>query len=154
MAYTQEIGDYLVPIIPLATSDAGVMQEMDIGAASADHGEMLCVRRAFVLRLKFTLVGELAGGSSVAPTVVFTKRPTPLSATAESVIGTLIIPDATAVGKTLYLDVDPVNLSVGDSVEISHTIGTGTPTGQGYWSMDLEPDPEDARNESDMIKSA
>lgn len=154
MAYTEEIGSYLVPIIPLATTDAGVLQEVDIGAASADHGEMLCVRRCFVTQLKFTMVGELAGGTSVAPTVVFKKRPTPLSATGETTIGTLTIPDATAIGKTLFKDVTPVNLEAGDSMEIAHTIGTGTPTGQGYWSVVIEPDPEDARNESDMIASA
>ena len=154
MAYTEEIGNYLIPNIPLATTTAGVLREMDIGAASADHGEMICVRRCFVTRLKFTVVGELAGGSSVAPNVVFTKRPTPLSATGETAIGTLIVPDATAIGKTVFKDIDPINLVVGDSVEIAHVIGTGTPTGQGFWSLDIEPDPEDVRNESDMIESA
>jgi len=154
MAYTEEIGDYLTPIIPLATTDAGVMQEMDIGAASADHGEMLCTRRCQVARLQFTLVGELAGGTVTAPTVVFTRRPTPLSATAEVALGTLTIPDATAIGKTLFKDIDPVTLNVGDSMELAHTVGSGTPTGQGYWSVRVIPMPEDPRNESDMIKSA
>lgn len=154
MAYTEEAGTYLIPNIPLATTTAGVLREMDIGAASADHGEMICVRRCFVTRLKFTLVGEAAGGSGTAPTVVFTKRPTPLSATGETAIGTLTIPDGTAIGKTVYKDVTPVNLAVGDSVEIAHTVGVTGPTGIGFWSIDIEPDPEDARNESDMIASA
>jgi len=154
MAYTEEIGDYLVPNIPLATTTAGVLREMDIGAASADHGEMLCVRRCMVARAKFTLVGEAAGGSATAPTVVFTRRPTPLSATGEVVIATLTIPDTTAVGKTVFKDFDPVTLEVGDSVEIAHTVGVTGPTGQGFWSLKLIPMPEDARNEGDMIESA
>lgn len=154
MAYTEEIGNYLIPNIPLATTTAGVLREMDIGAASANHGEMLCVRRCQVKRVQFTLVGELAGGSSVAPTVVFTRRPTPLSATGEVVIATLTIPNATAIGKQVFKDFDPVTLEVGDSIEIAHTIGTGTPTGQGFWSVKIEPMPEQAVNESDMIESA
>lgn len=154
MAYTEEIGRYLVPIIPLATTDSGVLQEVDIGAASADHGEMLCVRRCQVARTQFTLTSEAAGGSATAPTVIFTRRPTPFSATGEVVVNTLTIPDGTAVGKMVFKDFDPVTLEVGDTLEISHTVGITGPTGQGVWSVKIIPMPEDARNESDMIESA
>jgi len=154
MAYTEEVGPYLVPNIPLATTDAGVLQTMDIGASSADHGEMLCVRACTIQKLKFTLTGEAAGGSSTAPTVVFTKRPTPLSSTGESAVGTLTIPDGTAVGKTVFKNVTPVNLDVGDSLEIAHTIGAGSPTGQGHWSVDVCPTPDTAANEPDMLESS
>lgn len=145
---------FFVPIIPLALNAAEVLKEMDIGAASADHGELLCVRSCRVVELMFTLVGELAGGTSVAPRVIFTKRPTPLSATSEAIVGTVIVPDATAIGKTVYLPVTPVKFAVGDSMELSHVIGTGTPTGQGYYSFMCEEDPEVAGNNSDMILSA
>ena len=146
-------GKYLVPNIPLATTTAGVLREMDIGASSADHGEYVCIKPCRIKRIGFIMTGEVAGGTSVAPTVVFTKRPTPLSATAESAIGTLTIPDATAVGKVVYKDVD-VALAVGDSVELAHTVGTGTPTGMGHPFLECEDDPEVAGNNSDMIESA
>jgi len=152
--YSDSVGNYFMPNIPLAVTTAGVLLEMDIGAASADHGEMLCVQACKVTRLKFFVVGELAGGTSAAPTVIFKKRPTPLSATSETTLGTLTIPDATAVGKVIYKDIDPISFSVGDSVEISHTVGTGTPTGKGFWSFDVVEDPEYVANESDMIASA
>jgi len=145
---------YFVPIITLAQNAAEVLKEMDIGASSADHGELVCVKPCRIVQLQFTLTSEVAGGTSVAPRVVFTKRPTPLSATSEAVVGTVIVPDATAVGKTVYLAIEPVNFAVGDSMELSHVIGTGTPTGQGVYSYICEDDPEMPANNSDMIASA
>lgn len=153
--YTEKglASNFMIPNIPLADGTAGVLEEMDIGAASADHGEMLCTRACVVDRLQFTVVGEAASGTTTAPTVVFTKRPTPLSATAESVIGTVIVPSGTAIGATIFLDV-AVNLAVGDSVEISHTIGVGTPTGIGFWSMHCSDKPESDGENSELTVSA
>lgn len=145
---------FFKPNIPLAVTDSGVYQEMDIGASSADHGEVVCVRPCVVKQLLFIMTGEVAGGTSVAPTVIFTKRPTPLSSSGEAVIGTLTIPNATAVGKVVYKNITPVKFNVGDSVEISHTIGTGTPTGQGHWAMVCEESPEEPGNNTDMVESA
>ena len=155
MSYTQagNLLNFFMPNIPLATTDAGVMQEIDIGAASADHGEYVCYKACTVQRLLFALTGEAAGGSATAPTVVFTKRPTPLSATGEEVVGTLTIPDTTAVGKVVYKEVD-VNFGVGDSIEISHTVGVTGPTGQGHATIEASETPEDPRSESDMVLSA
>jgi hypothetical protein len=154
MSYVNQKSGYLIPNIPLATTDAGVLKEMDIGASSADHGEMICVRPCKVVGLQFIVVGEIVGGTTTAPTVVFTKRPTPLSATSESAIGTLTIPDTTAIGVTVYKEVTPVSLAVGDSVEISHTVGVGSPTGKGFWELVLVDDPEDPSNNTGMLESA
>lgn len=141
MSYAQSGGllNYFVPNIPLATTTAGVVREMDIGAASADHGEYICIKPCKLKRTGFVMVGELAGGTTTAPTVVFTKRPTPLSATGEAVASTLTIPDATAVGSTIYEDLtSEVLFDIGDSIEISHTVGVGTPTGIGFPFMEFE----------------
>lgn len=146
--------NFFVPIITLAQNAAEVLKEVDIGASSADHGELLCVRPCRVVRLMFTLTSELAGGTSAAPYVVFTKRPTPLSASGEAIIDTVICPDATAIGKTVYVDCTPTAFAIGDSMEISHVVGTGTPTGQGVYSFICEEDPETADNNSDMVESA
>ena len=155
MSYERSAGldAYFKPVIALATTTAGVLREMDIGAASADHGEYICIKPCIVKRVMFSLVGELAGGTSVAPTVIFKKRPTPLSATNESAVGTITIPDATAIGKVVYKEVN-VQFEVGDSMEISHTVGTGTPTGMGYASAECMECPEVPANMSDMIESA
>lgn len=146
---------YMVPNIPVALNAAEVLKEIDIGASSADHGEFICVRPCTVTKLGFVVAGEVVGGTSAAPTVVFTKRPTPLSSSGEAAIGTLTIPDTTAVGKVVYKNLStPVALAVGDSVEISHTVGTGSPTGMGIAFMICEEDPEYDGNNTDMVASA
>lgn len=146
---------FFTPIITLAQNAAEVLKEQDIGASSADHGELLCFRHCRVEQLLFALTSEAASGTTTAPTVIFTKRPTPLSATSESVIGTLTIPSGTAIGKVVYKTLtDPVEMNVGDTVELSHTVGVGTPTGQGVYGFICAEFPETPANESDMIASA
>lgn len=143
--------NFFVPNIPLANNAAEVLKEVDIGAASADHGELICVRSCYVTQIGFVLTGEAASGTSVAPTVLFKKRPTPLSATGESDVGTLTVASGTAIGKVVYENITPVAFAVGDSMEISHVIGTGTPTGMGHYYFICDEDPEVAGNNSDMV---
>ena len=157
MSYVKSNGAHLAffqPIITLAQNAAEVLKEVDIGASSADHGELVCVKACKVYAAQFTLTSEVAGGTSVAPRVIFTKRVLPLSASGEAIVATVICPDATAVGKTVYKEFEPVAFAVGDSMEISHVVGTGTPTGQGVYSFLCFEDPEQAANNSDMIASA
>jgi hypothetical protein len=156
MSYAQSgnILNYFIPNIPLATTTAGVMREMDIGAASADHGEMICVKACTINLLGFMPVGELAGGTTTAPTVVFTKRPTPLSATAEAVVSTLTVPDATAIGSAIVDSDLAVDMEVGDSLEIAHTVGVGTPTGIGFWFGEASDKPEVIGNNSEVTETA
>ena len=140
---------YFVPNIPLATTTAGVVREMDIGAASADHGEYICIKPCILKRTGFIAVS----GTTTAPTVVFTKRPTPLSATSESGASTLTIPSGTAIGSAIYEDVN-VAFAVGDSLEIAHTVGVGTPTGMGFAFGECSDDPEEAGNNSELTATA
>jgi hypothetical protein len=152
--YANELSHGLKPIIPAATTDAGVMKEMDLGEAAADHGELLCVRPCTVHKLLFTVTSEAVVGTTTPPTVIFTKRLTPFSATGEEVIGTLTIPDGTAVGATIELNVQ-VDLEVGDTVELSHTQGVGgTPAGQGTYDLNLSYKPEDSRENSEVSTTA
>jgi len=157
MAYPQSGGalNFFVPNLPLATTTtAPVLLEVDIGASSADHGEMICIKACTMRLAGFIMVGELAGGTSVAPQVIFTHRPTPLSATGEVVASTLIIPDTTAVGKAIVDSDLAVEFAVGDSLEISHVIGTGTPTGKGFWFAEFEDSPEVIGNNADLSETA
>lgn len=145
---------FFVPNILLAQNAAEVLKAMDIGAASADHGELLCVKNCKVVAVQFTATEEAVSGTSVAPEVVFTKRPTPLSSSGEAVVKSLTVPSGTAIGKTVVAFIEPVEFAVGDSMELSHVIGTGTPTGIGLYSFICEDCPEDYRNNSDMIIDA
>ena len=145
---------FFVPNIKLAENAAEVLKCIDIGAASAVAGEYLCVEPCRILSFQFTLTEEAAGGSTTAPTVVFKKHPTPLSSTGSSTLATLTIPDTTAIGKTVYKLITPANMAVGDSIEVSWTVGVGSPTGQGLASFICEEDPEVAGNNSDMVASS
>lgn len=128
---------------------------IDIGAASANAGELSCVVPCSVHQVQFHVTDEVAGGTSVAPQVIFTKRPTPNSATSESVVATLTIPDATAVGAVIYTELSsPIDFEVGDVMEISHVIGTGTPTGQGIAAFVCAHRAEVPANMSDMSASS
>jgi hypothetical protein len=146
--------DFFMPNIPLATTTAGVMREIDVGAASADHGEYICFRPCVMRKAAFIVVGEVIGGTTGAPTVVFTHRPTPLSATGEVVASTLTLPDTTAIGQVIVDSDLAVAFAVGDSVEIAHTIGTGTPTGMGFPFAEFDYDPETVGNNTDVTETA
>lgn len=145
---------YFVPQIKIAENAAEVLKVMDIGATSADHGELICTKQCLVRQLQFTLTEEAASGTSVAPTVIFTKRPTPNSATAESVVGIVTVASGGGIGKTYYKAIEPIVFAVGDSMELSHVIGTGTPTGIGVYSFICEDDFETPANNADMVASA
>jgi len=149
MAYPQS-GALLSYFAPDAAAPVIVI---DIGASSTDAGELSCVKPCKVKQLQFHVTDEVVAGTTTAPTVVFTRRPTPNSATGEVVVGTLTIPSGTAVGKVLYKDVD-VSFDTGDVLEISHTIGVGSPTGQGIAQAICEDNAETPANMSDMIASA
>lgn len=154
--YTEKGGllNFFAPNIPFATTTSGVLREIDIGGSSATHGEYVCFRPCTVRQFSFAVTGEDVSGTSVAPTVVFKKHPTPLSATGSSTICTLTVPSGTAVGKVVYKNITPVDFAVGDSIEISWTIGTGTPTGMGHVAAECDYDPEKETNNTDMIASA
>lgn len=154
--YTQQADmlAFFVPNLALASADGGVMKAVDIGAASGNHGEYLCVKACRVAQLQFTATEEAVSGTTTAPTVVFTKRPTPLSASGASAVGTLTVPSGMAIGKTCYKEIDPIEFQVGDSMHIAWTVGVGTPTGIGLVSFVANESPETAGNNSDMVESA
>lgn len=152
MAYPQSgnMLNYFIPNVPLA--DAGtvdVMGELDIGATGADHGEYICTKACTITRTMFIAVGEAVSGTTTAPQVLFKKRPTPLSATDESTISTLNVASGTAIGSGTYEDISE-DMEVGDSIEVSWVVGSGTPTGIGLASFHCEDKPEDMANNSEM----
>jgi len=150
MAYAQSGGllEFFQPV------GSGVLAFVDVGEASAAHGEYVCVKPCSMKRLLFEITSEAVVATTTAPTVVFKKRPTPLSASGESTVGILTIPNGTAPGKVLYKEVQ-VDFQVGDALQISWTVGVGgTPAGQGIASAEAFYDDENPANMSDMILSA
>lgn len=138
--------------IPVGT---GVLVADDLGAAAAVHGEYLCVKACQVNRIMFN-VSTLVAATTTAPVVRFSKRVLQGSDTGAVVIGSLTIPDTTAVGKVLYKDVTPMNFKVGDTLKVENTqitVGGGA-AGGGYYAFESYEDPEDRKEQSDMVLSA
>lgn len=156
MAYPENGGvlKYFMPIAGLAAGAITVLEQLDIGAASGDHGEMLCIKPCVLRRVGFVPIAEAVSGTTTAPTVVFTKRPTPLSATGEAVAGTLTVPSGTAIGAPVFKDVTPVYFQPGDSMEVSWTVGVGTPTGIGTWFAEFHDCDELPANVSGYVSGA
>jgi hypothetical protein len=127
----------------------------EVLTAAAAHGEDLVFSNCKITRIGFVVTVEVAC-ETVAPIVTFKKRITPGSDTGSSTIGTLTIPDGTAVGKVLYKNVTPVELAPGDAIEMAvSTAGTGAAAaGSGYYVYEVIDCPEHVANLTDMVASA
>ncbi len=145
--------DFFRPVLAIAGNATKPLCAIDIGAASADHGEWVCIRPCVVKSLIFNVTLEAASGTTTAPTVIFTKRSAYGVSSGEAVIGTLTIPSGTAVGKTVMKDVEPVAFAVGQSLEVSHTVGVGTPTGMGDADVMAFHDPKLKGDNSNIVIS-
>ena len=151
MSYTrsQNMNEYFRPrgTAPLAIEA--------IDAAAAVHGGMVCIKRCAVYRLMFVLETAVVG-TSTDPAVEFNRRPTIASASGEVLLGTLTIPDGTALGKVVYKDITPVVFEVGDELSFEHSVQAvgGTVAGDGYYAVLCEGDEEIAGNEDNMLASA
>ena len=133
---------FFMPVAALAAGAITVLEAVDIGASSGDHGEMICVIPCEIVAVGFVPVAEAVSGTSVAPKLVFTKRPTPGSATSESVVATISITTGAAIGSYNYSPLTTrTAFEPGDSLEVAWVIGTGTPTGIGHWFALFDPAP-------------
>lgn len=145
---------FFKPMIAVAGTSSIPLAAVDIGASSGTHGEWVCFRACTVKQLQFILTLEAASGTSVAPTVVYKKYLIPGSSSGAVTLGTLTVPTGTAIGKTVYKNITPVKMVVGQSIQITWTVGTGTPTGMGEAELVAEADEEVPGNNSSMIASA
>lgn len=156
MSYEKQ-GSALEFFSPLGTAALG---QITLSSASASLGEFVCHRQCTISRLMFTVTTAVVG-TTTAPTVVFSKRPTAGSATAAAVIGTLTIPTGTAVGTVIYKDISVTgaqpntgNLQVGQAVEVAWTVAVGSPAGVGLAGFTSSEDPEVVGNNTKLVASA
>ena len=127
-----------------------------VDASAAVHGEYVCVKRCKLKRFMF-VVSVLVAADTTAPVVEANRRPTLGSSSGEVLIDQITIPDATAAGTVMYVDVDPVTFEVGDGLAFEHVTqaaDAGTAAGDGYYGALFEDDPEVVGNESNMTESA
>lgn len=149
MAYTHELG--VGAIVPNGT---GVLVA-DVLTAAGVHGEYLILQRARIQRIYAAITTVVLSGTAAAVVTVW-KRSAPGVTASQVSLGTLTIPTGSAVGKVIYKDITQVELASGDAIAFEVTTAAtdaGTPTGgciYGFWATY---DPEDPRNESDMVLS-
>ena len=77
-----------------------------IDASAAVHGGYVCMKRCKVVAIYFALETLVANDATDA-VLEFNHRPTMASSSSETVVGTLTIPDATAIGAVVYKRVTP-----------------------------------------------
>lgn len=142
MAYTDTRDQALVPLT------SAILAADDLSVAAGVRGEYACVKRIKIRRLKVTVSVATVG----ATVLEFNRRPTLASAAGEVQIGELTIPAASAAGTTVYKDITPVVLSVGEGLAIEVT--TAATSGSGLFSVEADPDFEQPANESNMVASA
>lgn len=139
----------------LQPNKAAAFDEEDFSAAAAVHAEYLVIKRCEIRRLMFYVTAIIAA-TSTAPVVTYRRRLIYASASGQTTLGTLTIPDTTAVGKILYKEITPVVLNVGDTIVLDNTqaaVGGGA-SGKGIYGFEVHAVSEDMRNESDGVVSA
>lgn len=148
--YSKLSTDYFIP------KSASRLTAEDLTASAAVYDGMICTRACRVSRVMF-VVTVLTATDTTAPAVEFNRRPTIASATGEVLMGTLTIPDASAVGTVIYKDIEPVEFAPGEELSFEHTVaGTdgSSAAGSGFYSFEIEDSPEEPLNQTKMTASA
>lgn len=111
-------------------------------------------------QMKINRIMALVTTAIVCPTsagvYTFFRRPAIGSDAGIVTIGTLTLPTGTAVSKVLFKDVTPVNLVPGDELVIKCTtasVGAGN-AGACVFGFEADEDPEDYRDQTNMVASA
>lgn len=149
MSYPKAVSNHL---FPRGTAVLGIEA---IDATAAVHGGYVVAKRCKIKRLMFVLQTLVV--SSVTDAVVeFNRRPTINSGSGEVLLGQLTIPTGTSIGTTIFLDIDPVTLEVGDELSLElavQGVDASAVAGDGFYMFELEEDAENAKNEDNMVLS-
>jgi len=150
MMYNKLSTNYFIP------KSASRLTAEDLTASAAVYDGMICTRACRVSRLMF-VVTTLVATDTIKAAVEFNRRPTIASSAAEVLMGTLTIPDTSAVGTVVYKDIDPVEFAPGEELSFEHSVaGTdgSSAAGAGFYSFEIEDSPEEPLNQTNMVASA
>lgn len=146
--------NFFTPIMTIAANNTKPLCAINIAAANGTHGEFVCtvpctVRRAFATVVLATV------STSTVPVITLKKYTAPGAGGTATTVGTLSVPDASAVGKVLYKDNLSTSFAVGDVLQLSWTLGTGgSVAGEAVVTAECEYNPEVPANNTDMTASA
>lgn len=154
MSYDKSGSNLLEYFIPAGSS---VLDIEAVDASPAVHGEFVCVRACEIKRVGFNVAIAVAADTT-APVVEFNRRPTQGSSSGEVLIDQITIPDATAAGTCMYVDLtSPVAFAPGETLAVEHVTqaaDAGTAAGDGYYFALCIDDPEIPANQDNMTESA
>lgn len=146
---------FFEPVSDVSGTITKPLNVIDIGAANATHGEMVCVVPCVIRQAQFVVTSENVVGTTTAPYVVLTKYTTPGAGGSATVIGTITVPTGSVIGAGVYKKDLNVAMAVGDVVQIKHIVGTGgSVAGMGICNWYCEIDPEVEGNNSDLSASS
>lgn len=97
-------------------------------------------------------VTEVVAADQTAPAFKFWKN-----GTGGTLLDTIVIPDETAAGKCMYVDITSVQLEPGDEILVELDVDatdTGTESGHGWAMVEIDYYPETVGNLSNMVESA
>lgn len=145
---------YSDKIYGLATVGAGAAK---VTTATGDAAMVYHVATQMKVTRIMALVTTLVANDTIAAVITVYRRPTLGSAVGQVAIGTLTIPDGSAVSKVIYKDLDGTVVYPGEEIAFNvSTAGTdsGVAAGAFVGSFEADYDPEYAANQSNMVASA
>jgi hypothetical protein len=135
--------------------DASEDTALNLAAAVGNYAGYAVSMPVALNRLSFIVTTAVTSGS-VNAQVAFKRFPTYASTTGSVSIGSLIIPNASAVGTVVYKDVAYVKINAGEELMIQkgvQAVDAGTAAGAGFVNFTFEPAPDAEVNQSNMVKS-
>ena len=97
-------------------------------------------------------VTEVVAADNTAPVIKFWKN-----GTGGTLLDSITVPDATAVGKCMYVNINSVQLEPGDEILVELDVvcvDAGTESGKGWCMVEVDYYPEVVGNISNLVLSA
>ena len=141
--YTEKSGH----LIPAAAP--GLVSVSGTGLGTPTY---IVISQCVANRLVCVMGTATSGG--IAAAVQFIFRPTPGSSTSQVVLGTVNIPDATAIGKAVYKDITDVGNTLTPGGQLVFNCSVLDTAGSVYCGVEVADSPANALAVTNMIKSS
>jgi hypothetical protein len=141
--YTEKSGHLIPSAAPGAVSVSGT----GLGTYT-----QVCISQCTPNRLVCVVNAAVTGGTAAVVQFIF--RPTPGSSTAQTVLGTITIPDGTGIGKAVYKDISDVSNTLTPGGQLVFNCSTADSAGSVWCGVEVCDSPANALAVTNMIKSA
>jgi hypothetical protein len=129
---------------------------VNVAGAAASYGGFAVMQPISLKRLLFFVTVQVTAGTT-APVVNWVSAPTYASSSGAVTLGTLTIPNGSAVGTVVYKDIsDSTRVQAGYELTLNlqtQAADGGTAAGSGWMGMIWEPSPDADANNTKLVKS-